>query len=288
MKSSKFFKIIAVMLVCISLVLLLYPTVSQTINKMFDKNSIIQYNNQVSALSSTDKQNMIAQAQNYNANLSNVVSVSDSFTPNAFNVDDSYEKILSVTDDGLIGSVAIPKISCNLPIYHGTSEEILDKGAVHMANTSFPIGGESTHAVVSAHTAYPGKEFFNRLTELEVGDYFYLKVLGDTFAYKVCRIDVVVPSDSRLLRVENGQDLVTLVTCTPYSVNTHRLLVRGERDLSEEQRIKSSDEEIETVSTSVRNQVIIISITAVALVTLFIILLFARKKRKEKNNEKKN
>lgn len=289
MKNNKPFITIAVILAIVSLGLVLYPTASETINKIFDNNSIIQYNNQVSALSSTDKQNMIAQAQNYNANLSNVVSVSDSFTPNAFNVDDSYEKILSVTDDGLIGSVSIPKINCNLPIYHGTSEDILDKGAVHMANTSFPIGGESTHSVVSAHTAYPGKEFFNRLTELEVGDYFYLKVLGDTLAYKVCRIDVVVPSDSRLLRVESGQDFVTLVTCTPYSVNTHRLLVRGERDLAEEQRIKSSDNEKEVVNPKPSSYAVLISVTVVVMaIVLGIILLIVFKKRKEKNNDEEN
>ncbi len=286
---NKGFIVVAILLACISLGLVLYPTASQMINKMFDNNSIIQYNNQVSALSTTDKQDMLSQAQEYNKNLSDVVSVSDSFTPNAFNIDDEYEKTLSVTADGQIGNVSIPKIKCNLPIYHGTSEEILDKGAVHMANTSFPIGGESTHAVVSAHTAYPGKEFFNKLTELEVGDYFYLQLLGDTLAYKVCRIDVVVPSDSRLLRIENGQDLVTLVTCTPYSVNTHRLLVRGQRDLAEEQRLQSSGEEIEVSGSLMSDEGVLILVAVVAVTIMFIIIiLILRRKRKENTNGKKD
>ncbi|MBQ2972370.1 MAG: class C sortase [Ruminococcus sp.] len=286
---NKGYIVVAVILACVSLALILYPTASQMINKMFDNNSIIQYNNQVSALSTTDKENMLSQAQEYNTNLYNVVSVSDSFTPNAFNIDDEYKKILSVTADGQIGSVSIPKINCNLPIYHGISEEVLDKGAVHMANTSFPIGGENTHAVVSAHTAYPGKEFFNKLTELEVGDYFYLQVLGDTLAYKVCRIDVVVPSDSRLLRVENGQDLVTLVTCTPYSVNTHRLLVRGQRDLTQEQKLQASGEEIKTSSSLMSDEGVLILVAVVAVTIMFIIIiLILRRKRKENTNGKKD
>ena len=286
MKSSNTFKITALILVIISVGLLLYPTASQVINKMFDKNSIVIYNNQVSVLDDTSKNHLIKQAQEYNKNLSNVVTIDDAFTPNAFKIDQQYEKILNITDDGLMGTVVIPNINCNLPIYHGTSEELLDKGAVHMANTSFPIGGEDTHAVISAHTAYPGKEFFNKLVDVKIGDNFYIKVLDKTFAYKVCRIDVVLPSDSRLLRIENGQDLVTLVTCTPYSVNTHRLLVRGERDLKEEQRIKNANIDV-TNETDISKTILIISIVIVPVAFIAIILII-KIKRKEKNSDQKD
>lgn len=288
MKSNKIFIVVAVILLVISLSLVLYPTASQMINKMFDKNSIVQYDNQVKVLDDISKDEMINQARAYNQNLTNVVTVSDSFSPDAFKVDTEYEEILSITDDGLIGSVTIPKIDCNLPIYHGTSEDVLDKGAVHMANTSFPIGGESTHAVVSAHTAYPGKEFFNRLTELSVGDYFYINVLGETLAYKVCRIDVVLPTDSQLLNIEKGHDLVTLITCTPYSVNTHRLLVRGQRDLDEEARLQTDGYVTDTTETK-PNLILIVVIAGVVITTaFFIFILVVRKKRKEKTDGTEN
>lgn len=287
MKSNKLIIVVAVLLGCVSLSLMLYPTVSQLVNKMFDKNSIIQYNNQVSALDVMSKNNMLAQAQAYNDSLLNVVSINDAFSPDAFDIDESYENILSVTDDGLIGTVSIPNINCNLPIYHGTTEDVLDKGAVHMANTSFPIGGENTHAVVSAHTAYPGKEFFNRLTELECGDYFYFTVLGDTLAYKVCRIDVVLPTETELLNIEKGQDYATLITCTPYSVNTHRLLVRGQRDLQAEIKLEQTDAELTTEIPTVKHTPLYISIGAMAVIALLVVvLIIIRKKRKEKNGAK--
>ncbi len=287
MKSNKLIIILAVLLGCISLSLVLYPTASQLLNKMFDNNSIIQYNNQVSSLDAMTKNEMLSKAQEYNAELLNIVSISDSFSPDAYDVKESYKNILSVTDDGLIGTVSIPKIECNLPIYHGTTEDVLDKGAVHMANTSFPIGGESTHAIVSAHTAYPGKEFFNRLTELECGDYFYFTVLGDTLAYKVCRIDVVLPTETELLNVVRGQDYATLITCTPYSVNTHRLLVRGQRDLQEEIRLERADAELSTDIPRVNHTPLYLSIGAVVVIALFVfVLIIIRKKRKEKNGAK--
>lgn len=286
MKTNRIIITVAIILLCFSTALMLYPTASQMINKMFDKNSIVQYNNQVSTLDTNRKSELLKQAQAYNESLVNLVTVSDAFSPDAFNVGKEYENILSITDDGLIGSVTIPKIDCNLPIYHGVSEDILNKGAVHMANTSFPIGGDSTHAVVSAHTAYPGKEFFNRLTELEIGDYFYINVLGDTHAYKVCRIDVVLPTDSQLLNVEKHQDLVTLVTCTPYSVNTHRLLVRGQRDISKENEQQFQ----ETANPKTNYKFIIVICIAIAmgisLIAFFIAYLRKRKKRKELCNDK--
>ena len=288
MKSNKIFIVVAVILLGISLSLVLYPIASQMINRMFDKKSIVQYDTQVKVLDDISKDELINQARAYNQNLTNVVTVSDSFSPDAFKVDTEYEEILSITDDGLIGSVTIPKIDCNLPIYHGTSEDVLDKGAVHMANTSFPIGGESTHAVVSAHTAYPGKEFFNRLTELSVGDSFYINVLGETLAYKVCRIDVVLPTDSQLLNIEKGHDLVTLITCTPYSVNTHRLLVRGQRDLDEEARLQTDGYVTDTTETK-PNLILIVVIAGVVITTaFFIFILVIRKKRKEKTDGTEN
>lgn len=241
MKKSKIFLIIGLIFLLVSIGLVIYPLFSEFVNNQLAKGTITQYDNQVNSLTDKEKNDFLRAASRYNTNLSNVVS--DSFSPDAFKVSKEYMEIMNVTDDGLIGSVTIPKIDCSLPIYHGSSEKELDRGAIHMANTSFPIGGKNTHAVISAHTAYPGKEFFNRLTELEKNDIFEISVLGDTLYYKVSDIYVVLPNDSEKLRVVKGEDLCTLVTCTPYSVNTHRLLVRGKRiypdDITEEEKVTS-------------------------------------------------
>ena len=160
---------------------------------------------------------------------------------------EEYDEILNITDDGQMGTIDIPKIDCHLPVYHGSDEKMLAKGAVHLAATSIPIGEVSTHAVISAHTAFPGKEFFNRLTEMEIGDLFYVTVLGEKMAYKVTEIDVVLPTETEKLQVVPEKDLVTLSTCTPYAVNTHRLLVTGERTELIEETPATLDETEKTV-----------------------------------------
>lgn len=235
MKKNKLIVIAACFLILCSIFAALYPTVSEFVNNLYAKGTVEQYNRQVTTLSDVEKEKMLTAARNYNDRLTNVIS--DSFSPDAFNVEESYANTLNVTEDGQIGSITIPIIDCVLPIYHGTSEKVLEKGAVHMASTSLPIGGVSTHAVISAHTAYPGKEFFNKLIDVDIGDEFYITVLGMRLTYKVTEINVVPPSDSSLLRIEKGKDLVTLVTCTPYALNTHRLLVRGERVLESDSTV---------------------------------------------------
>lgn len=132
--------------------------------------------------------------------------------------------------DGIMGSVLIPKISVNLPIYHGTSQKVLASGAGHLYGSSLPVGGPSTHAVVTGHRGLVGAPMFTRLDEMEKGDTFYVKSMGKTMGYKVDRIIVIEPNDTSKLRIEAGQDRVTLMTCTPYGINTHRLLVSGHRE----------------------------------------------------------
>lgn len=219
--------IIAVVLIIGAIGIFLYPTVSERINKMYEKETILEYNKTVDTISESEKEQYLESARNYNNSISNVIS--DGFSQEAFNASKEYDNVLHITDEGQMGTVEIPKISCQLPIYHGSDDKMLTMGAVHLAATSVPIGGASTHAVISAHTAYPGKEFFNRLTEMEVGDVFYVTVLGEKMAYKVKEINIVLPTETEKLRIASGEDLVTLATCTPYSVNTHRLLVTGER-----------------------------------------------------------
>lgn len=274
---NKVLPIISIIILIAAAGLFLYPTVSVWINQMLSDSAITQYNNTVDAMSQTERSEQLAEAREYNREVSNVFS--DSFDADSFMTDERYNSILNVTGDGQIGTVSIPSIDCHLPIFHGNSKETLTKGAVHMAFTSFPIGGESSHSVISAHTAYPGKRFFDRLTEVDIGDRFSVTVLGETLNYKVVDIKVVLPSETQYFEVQKGRDLVTLVTCTPYSVNTHRLLVMGERDNSPTDMIEAEPEVKRFNSTSSLIWGIVPLVTAIIFVT--VILIRKRRKRHE-------
>lgn len=230
----KILLILGCILLAISIMLALYPSVSSTVNKIANKNTIREYNNQVSAFSDTEKEKLLNDAKKYNENLKQITRIHDSFSPDAYIVDPIYEDTLNINSEGMIGSVDIEKIHVHLPIFHGTDESNLSKGAVHMSNTSFPIGGASTHSVISAHTAYPGKIFFDKLDKVEIGDTFSVTVLDDKRTYKVIDIDIVEPDNTENLKIVEGKELCTLITCTPYSINTHRLLVTGEYTKEEE------------------------------------------------------
>ena len=274
---NKLLPIISMIILIAAVGFFLYPTVSVWINQMLSDSAITQYNNTVDTLSQTERSEQLAEAREYNREVSNVFS--DSFDADSFMTDERYNSILNVTGDGQIGTVSIPSIDCHLPIFHGNSKETLTEGAVHMAFTSFPIGGESSHSVISAHTAYPRKRFFDRLTEVEIGDHFSVTVLGETLNYKVVDIKVVLPSETQYFEVQKGRDLVTLVTCTPYSVNTHRLLVTGERDNSPTNMIEAEPEVKRFNATSSLIWGIVPLVTAIIFVT--VVLIRKRRKRHE-------
>jgi len=225
---NKILPILASVILIAALGIAMYPTVSQWVNDLLSESAIMQYNDTVDTLSVEDKAAQFAEAEEYNRGLNEVVS--DSFSSEAFAGDKRYNGILHITEDGQIGTINIPSIDCRLPIYHGSSEDMLTKGAVHLAGTAFPIGGSSARSVISAHTAFPGKIFFDRLSEVEIGESFSVTVLGDTLYYKITEINIVLPDEVEYLQPVKDKDLITLVTCTPYALNTHRLLVTGERD----------------------------------------------------------
>ena len=205
-----------------------YPLVSSAINNYVSRSRVKEYTDRVAQMPSEKTQKMFEEAAKYNNSLSNNMIITDPFDEKAFQkIGANYEKTLNIDDNGLIGYIDVPKINVYLPIYHGTSEEILSKGAGHLQNTSLPVGGASTHSVISAHSGYPGETFFDYLTDMKVGDEFYVHILDRTLKYEVDQIEVVLPSEINSLRIVDGEDLVTLLTCTPYGVNTHRLLVRG-------------------------------------------------------------
>ena len=224
--------IVVAVLFLAGLSVLLYPFVANQWNTYRQSRLMSSYEEGVAekeAAGQIDYEAEWAAAKAYNDNLMPMI-LPDSFAvAEASSRDEAYMMCLNINDDEVMGIVEIPKIDVELPIYHTTDEDVLQIGAGHLEGSSLPVGGESTHAVISAHRGLPSATLFTDLDKLEEGDHFLLHILDDTLAYEVDRIDVVEPDETELLSVVEGEDLVTLLTCTPYGVNTHRLLVRGHR-----------------------------------------------------------
>ena len=207
----------------VALGLLLYPLVGELLSKKYHSDVETTY---TAAIENTDDAELTAQrqaAQQYNAMLANAtISEGGASAPPLAYAD-------QLTVGGVMCYIDIPKISVYLPVQHGTGAETLEKSVGHVVGTSLPVGGSSTHAVLSAHSGMASSKLFSDIDRLAEGDTFYIHVLGDTLAYEVDGINTVLPTDTSLLQIEEGKDFVTLVTCTPFGVNTHRLLVRGHR-----------------------------------------------------------
>ena len=228
MKSKIFFIVLGVLAV-VGIGFIIYPDIADYINSKNNETVISNYNTNTQTMSDEEINNELAKAQNFNELLAK--SALNDEEKDEYNAAMSeYENILNYNDN-IMCTIEIPKITVDLPVYHDSTnrEEKLKKGCVHIANTSLPVGGVSTHTVISAHSGYPEQVFFDELDKLEIGDTFKINVLNKTLTYKVCEINIVDPDDSSKLEIENGKDYVTLVTCYPYSINTHRLCVRGER-----------------------------------------------------------
>ena len=204
--------------------LMLYPLAGELVSEKYHSDVETTY---TAAIEDTDAAELTAQreaAEQYNAMLSGAATITEggaSAPPLAY--------AQQLTVGGVMAYVDIPKINIYLPVQHGTDADTLEKSVGHVVGTSLPVGGSSTHAVLSAHSGMASSKLFSDIDQLAVGDMFYIHVLGDTLAYKVDAIHTVLPTDTRLLQIEEGKDYVTLVTCTPFGINTHRLLVRGHR-----------------------------------------------------------
>ena len=212
---------------------ILYPLIA---NYLSEKNrSLIetQYTETIKQMDTSELDAAHAAASAYNETL---LTVPDKpFTKDALiKASESYDTLLNVREDGIMGYVEIPAIGVNLPIYHGTEESTLDRGVGHLLGSSLPVGGTGTHCVLTGHSGLAGQKMFSDLNLLKEGDIFFLRVLGQTLAYRVTDIYTVLPEDTGKLTIDTGRDLCTLVTCTPYGVNSHRLLLRGERTEYEE------------------------------------------------------
>lgn len=217
---SIFFSIVMI----IGIGLMLYPSITNLVNEGHQTVAIADYDKVTESLSEKEKEKIWNDALEYNQLLSSNNVMHLNKTNEA-----AYQKTLNVTGTGIMGYIKIPKCNIELPIYHGTSKEILQVGVGHLEGTSLPVGGKGTHCAVSGHTGLPSSKMFNNITELKEGDLFMIKTLGKTLTYKVDNIKVVLPNDAKSITRVPGKDYCTLITCTPYGVNSHRLLVRGHR-----------------------------------------------------------
>lgn len=227
-------------LAVIGLAVLLYPIISDKWNGYRQQLLLSDYSDTVQKIDKTEQEALLDKAKIYNAELIGS-EVPDIFVRMENTNDLEYDSILNPSGDGVMGSVEIPCIDVNLPIYHSTSDKVLQMGAGHLPGSSLPVGGEGTHAVISAHRGLPTARMFTDLDRVKEGDQFYLHILGETLAYEVDKSQVVDPDETESLAIDQKKDYVTLVTCTPYGINTQRLLVRGHRvDYHPEERVQQA------------------------------------------------
>lgn len=262
----------------------LYPAVSNFLAEKNHENVIRSYQSKVENTDTGVLEEAWKQAEEYNENLAGD-PVHDPFVMGSgYVLPENYEEVLNINGDGVMGYVNIPKIDVYLPIYHGTSEEVLQEGAGHLEATALPIGGDNRHSVISAHRGLPSAELFTRLDEMEIGDVFYIHVLERTLAYEVDQIEIILPEELDLLVPEKDKDFVTLLTCTPYAVNTHRLLVRGSRIPYEETEENGSGTSVTTVESTWIGAylfAVVIGVALIVIIALIIIVVRAvRKKRR--------
>lgn len=224
-KSGALTTVLLILIFVVGLSLLLYPTVSDYWNSVHQSQVIVSYDKEVDELEQAEFRRLWAEAEAFNENLL------ERANPYAMTAQEQeiYYRALTTSDNGLMAYLEIPVIDCMLPVRHGTSDDVLQKSVGHIEWTSLPVGGESTHCVLSGHRGLPSSELLTNIDHMEKGDMFYLHVLGETLEYRVDQIAVVEPDDLTLLGIEEGEDYVTLLTCTPYGINSHRLLVRGTR-----------------------------------------------------------
>jgi len=263
----------------IGLALASYPFFSDWYNRRLQEKLITEYDHTVAAANPEALESEREAARVYNESLLGDMVLRDPFDPDAIRETTAeYEERLNTAGNGVMGYIEIPKINVNLVIFHGTSTEVLDKGVGHLENTSLPVGGTGTHAVLSAHTAYAKASLFNDLIKLNEGDLFILTVLDEKLAYEVNQIKVVEPVDTSDLYVDLQEDYVTLVTCTPYGVNSHRLLVRGTR-------VPYVEETVAQIQQESNNRRLYLIIAAAVLLTVIVIITVRkmRKRRRERN-----
>jgi sortase A len=288
---KNYYRFIAIgILMLAGLSLLLYPLVANTWNNHVQAQLVNNYSESVETAieeGSLDVTAELERAEQYNEDLLPSI-LPDSFAEAEANgTDENYMSILNANGDGIMGYIQIPSINVKLPIFHTTNEDVLQTGVGHLEGSSLPVGGPSTHSVLSAHRGLPSATLFTDLDKVEIGEDFFLIIMGEYYAYEIESIEVVEPDDTSLLAVKDGEDLCTLITCTPYGVNTQRLMVTGHR-------VEYTPELLEDAKTpafgmvSLHSNYLLWVIVGLAIVALFIVILYIYDKlrtKKEKTSE---
>ena len=275
--------IIRLIVLFVAFAVLLYPTVSSYVNEKNGSKVVSNYDAESVRLSNAEKEKMLEDARAYNKEMLSNIDLIDPFSQGETNIDERYESLLNMDGSGMMGYIRIPKIKVEIPIYHGTSESVLQAGVGHFWGTSLPVGGESTHTVLTGHRGLPTKTLFTNMDKLVKGDVFYIKVLDETLAYKVDQILTVLPEETEALSIVPGKDYATLVTCTPYAINTHRLLVRGHR-IPYEEAVKIEKNTSTGIELSFTTKVLIVTlgIIFIGLVIAMLYSLYDKRRRKKK------
>lgn len=295
------YKVLSILFILIILVgvgVLAYPFVMSMVSSANQSAVVSDYNNKVDEATQTERDQMLEIAQRYNKSLFGNVVLTDPFDEeNQVNKSENfnYEEILSMDKNGTMGYITIPSIDVNLPIYHGTEDARLQLGVGHLVNSSLPVGGPTTHSILAGHTGLPDATLFTNLTDVVEGNCFYIHILGEVHEYKVDQIKVVEPSNVSDFVIVPEKDYITLVTCTPYGINSHRLLVRGVRtdyDISQEvyeEVIESKNDGFYIDNLYIPYNVffIVLGCIGFAFVLFIVIIIVRKKKRKNKNKHLK-
>lgn len=270
---NKILKIILFSTLFIGITILSYPFISQYINSKTQSKIVDDYKKHIEKIDKKDYSNIFKKAEEYNKKLAKL-----DYPFIEYNKLKNYKKILNINNDGMIGYIKIDKLKIELPIYHGTNPSVLNEVVGHLEGSSLPLGGPSTHSVLAAHRGLPGKELFTNITKLELGDTFTITVLDRVLTYKVDNIVVVKPTDISKLKIIKDKDYVTLLTCTPYGQNFHRLLVRGTR-------IETKEEKNITITNEARqiNKLLVTIIFSIPIILILIIYVLVKPSKKEIN-----
>lgn len=278
---KKLTTVILIIILIIGLLLLFSPMLSRYFNSLHQTQVISGYMDDVSEMTQDEYGQIKEQVRSYNKSL---VNERHSFI-NDEPVDEEYKSLLNFGDNGMIGYISIGKIDVQLPIYHGTSETVLANGIGHFEGSSLPLGGSGTHCVLTGHSGLQNSELFTNLDKLDIGDTFTITVLDEVLVYEVDNISVVEPDDDSLLAIDDDEDYVTLLTCTPYGVNTHRLLVRGKRVNND---MSVSDEVEDAALTDTNFAALLIAVSVIGAVILIIALRRAVLKYRKNSRQFRN
>lgn len=276
---STIITLVLAVFIMVGLGIILYPSFSDWWNSLHASKSISEYVTAVENFDDSELQAMLAKAREYNTKKRSglVYDMTDEEYA-------EYETLLDISGTGIMGYISIPTINVNLPIYHGTSEEVLQVAAGHLAASSLPVGGEGTHSIISGHRGLPSAKLFTDLDKLVVGDTFVISILNEKLTYRVDQIKIVLPEDVSELQIQSGKDYCTLVTCTPYGINTHRMLIRGHRVENEEEELVVF---ITADASRIPNTVVtvFILIPTIVLMTIAYFIITALKKKSISNDK---